>query len=189
MGKRKREVSIATLRDILVADPEAGKLFWRHRDACYFRDTMARAAQHSANNWNARYAGKEAFTVRSHGYLQGGLFGKMVRAHRVMWAMHYGEWPKGEIDHINGNPSDNRIKNLRQVTGSENMRNTRLRSNNTSGQVGVYWLAQRGKWAARLKVDGRVIHLGCFESKKDAVQARKEAEKTHGFHENHGRAT
>jgi hypothetical protein len=99
--------------------------------------------------------------------------------------MVYGDEPQ-DIDHINGNRRDNRIANLRAVDRRENMRNARLRSNNTSGIVGVTFSRDRKKWVAQIN-DGKVRSLGRFDKFEDAVEARKAAERRAGFHPNHGR--
>jgi len=103
-------------------------------------------------------------------------------AHRVAWALHYGEWPKHEIDHINGNKRDNRIQNLRDVPHLLNQRNRGLRADNTSGADGVSWM-KAGFW--RVTVAGK--YLGIFKDFEAAVAARKSAEQAHGYHVNHGR--
>ena len=90
-----------------------------------------------------------------------------------------------EIDHINGDRYDNRIINLKEATTSENNRNRRITDRNTSGYVGV--VKQGDKWYAYIKVDGKKIHLGTYNTKDEAIQARKQAEKKYGFHENHGK--
>jgi hypothetical protein len=108
-------------------------------------------------------------------------------AHRVAWALHYGEWPSDQIDHVNGDKTDNRLENLRIVTAQGNAKNRSLRSDNTSGHVGVYWVRETKKWSAQIKVDGRQKTIGSFESLEDAVKARKAAEDLNGYHANHGR--
>lgn len=113
--------------------------------------------------------------------------GKKHRAHRLVWLLHYGKFPNGNIDHINGNGLDNTINNLRDVSHGENLKNLKLSNKNTSGFNGVRFLKQRNKWVAKIQVEGKCIHLGCFDNKKDAVAARIEANKTYLFHENHGK--
>lgn len=88
-------------------------------------------------------------------YLRIGLMGKRFYAHRVAWAMHYGEWPLLEIDHINGDSEDNCIMNLRQVTRKQNCQNVKTSSKSLSGYCGVNWHSLSGKWRARVKMDGR----------------------------------
>jgi HNH endonuclease/AP2 domain len=98
-----------------------------------------------------------------------------------------GHLPTLEIDHINGDRDDNRWINLRQVTASVNMKNLPLPRTNKSGTPGVIWHKRDEKWQASIKVDRRTVHLGYFESKQDAIAARKVAERQYGFHPNHGR--
>nr|WP_175479900.1 HNH endonuclease signature motif containing protein [Paracoccus homiensis] len=109
-----------------------------------------------------------------------------MQAHRVAWAVIHGRWPNGEIDHINGDRSDNRLANLREVTKRENHRNMAIRSDNTSGVTGVYWAREKGKWAAYIKAD-KMVALGRYDTFAEAVAARRAAEKVLGYHPNHGR--
>lgn len=99
--------------------------------------------------------------------------GKLVELHR--WIM--GE-PSGIcVDHINGNTLDNRRENLRAVKNSTNIRNGKVRTNSTSGVTGVRYRTDRGKWEARIRVNYKILVLGQFATKGDAVKARKQAEK------------
>lgn len=174
----------AELRKLLRYEPETGKLYWLPRTAGIFADGDRIVAQ-----WNSRLAGKEAFTaVSKQGYRVSRIFNRGYYAHRVIWALHHGEWPKGEVDHINGDRSDNRISNLRNVSRAENCRNTARSVRNKSGAVGVHWHKQTQKWHARIKRDGKTTSLGLFFDFDDAVAARKAAEPRYDFHENHGRA-
>lgn len=101
--------------------------------------------------------------------------GKKVPAHRIVWFMHNGPTDM-LIDHIDGNPENNRIDNLRLVTKQQNNMNSAIRSDNASGVSGVRWHKQRKKWNARIKVDGKERSLGMYESKQDAINARLKAE-------------
>lgn len=92
-----------------------------------------------------------------------------------------------EIDHINGDPADNRPENLRAVSHQVNQQNQRRRADNSSGVTGVYWNKSANKWQAYIRTDGRMKYLGVFDSVDDAARVRKIAENTYGFHENHGR--
>jgi hypothetical protein len=118
------------------------------------------------------------------GYLITTIKNKQFYCHRLAWLYEYGEWPKGQIDHINHNRSDNRICNLRDATVSQNRRNMRLSPNSSTGITGVY--VHRNKWTARITVENKLLYLGCFKNKDDAIKARKKAEKKYGFHPNHG---
>lgn len=82
-----------------------------------------------------------------------------------------------EVDHINGKPNDNRIENLRIVTHEENMKNVKLPLNNISGHKGVYYSKRENKWKATIRVDNKQCHLGTFNTKDEAIVARKDAEK------------
>lgn len=113
-------------------------------------------------------------------YVLVSLNGTPRMAHRIAWLLHYGSWPTMQIDHRNGNGCDNRIKNLREATGTQNSRNTRKR-NPRSGHTGVRWHKQGKCWNARITIEGKEIGLGLFKNKKDAVSARRAAEKKHGF--------
>lgn len=176
------------LLQILRYDQDAGKLFWLPRDPDMFASGHNSKAQNAAI-WNARYAGKEAFTTRlPHGHGYSTIQYKKVLAHRVIWKMVHGVDPSGEIDHINGCPWDNRLSNLRDVAHVENGRNMRRRKNNTSGHNGVCLDPRYGTWAASISVSGLTVHLGLFPDIDDAVAARKAAEVKYGFHENHGRS-
>lgn len=130
--------------------------------------------------------GSLAGCVRPDGYVRIKVDGHLYLSHRLAWLYVHGSWPKGHIDHINGVRTDNRISNLRDVTRSEQMQNTKLQSSNTSGVCGVSWYKREGKWRARIKADGRNIYLGCFEDFDKALAARQAAERKYNFHPNHG---
>lgn len=117
-------------------------------------------------------AGQKAGTPDYYGYTNIRVCGKVCKAHRLAWVYVYGDWPAGEIDHINGNRADNRLCNLRVVSSAQNKHNQHtLRSNKTSQFLGVSWLAIRNKWRAVIGVAGRTMHLGLFDSEHDAQQA------------------
>jgi hypothetical protein len=85
------------------------------------------------------------------------------------------------VDHINGNPLDNRKENLRIVTHQQNMFNVKNYITNKSGYRGVSWHPQRNKWRARLHYLGNEIHIGVFDSKEDAARAfNKKAAELYG---------
>jgi hypothetical protein len=130
--------------------------------------------------------GRAFATVVSGGYLNGKWNGKCYKAHRVAWMLHFGAEPD-VIDHINGNPADNRLENLRSVTLSDNQHNRKLSKNNRSGFLGVCWHARSGKWRAAGWVDGRHRTIGQFSALEDAIAARTSFNTIHAYHENHGR--
>ena len=180
------DITPELLRKILRYNPETGKLFWLKRTADMFESGKL-SAQHRCNVWNGNYAGKEAFSINGKGYIDGKIFNISFNAHRVAWALFYGEWPKEQIDHIDGNRTNNKISNLRAVSQAENSKNVKLTEANTSGTVGVYWYKRKNKWCAEIVCDYKKIRLGYFDEIQDAIAARKQAEKKYGFHPNHGR--
>jgi hypothetical protein len=104
------------------------------------------------------------------------ILGRQHLAHRVAWLYVYGEWPKQVIDHINRNPFDNRIANLRDVSQRENVLNSSLSRANKSGTTGVRWIDGRKRWRAEIMINRKAINLGYFAAKADAEQARRVAE-------------
>jgi len=110
-----------------------------------------------------------AGSVATKGYLQISVGNKLFMAHRLAWMYVYGDWPKQQIDHINGRKDDNRIDNLRDVSGSINMLNqTKPRGKKL---LGVTWHESRKKWQARLKINRESKSLGMFETQEEAHQA------------------
>lgn len=169
------------LRKLLRYEPDTGKLFWRERPrAAFDSDRIFKC-------WNSRHAGKEAFLINNgKGYLTGTIFYKTYKAHRVAWALHYGRWPQEQIDHINGDRSDNTIKNLRDVRRKVNMRNQKRRSTNKSGCAGVMQRSN-GKWRAMIWHNGKTKHLGTFDSFNCAASVRAKAEAELGYTKRHGK--
>lgn len=175
------------LRKLLRYDPKTGKLFWRERVPNMFEGGKG-TPEHSCAKWNARFSGTEAFTsIDSKGYLMGCVNCFKAKSHRVIWAMHYDQWPINQIDHINGVRYDNRIENLRLVTNRQNARNQRKNTRNTSGFVGVYYCKASQKWKGQINDNNGKRHLGYFRIKSDAIAAVKNARSNLGYHENHGR--
>lgn len=122
-------------------------------------------------------AGKVAGYVSKLGYVQIGFKNSLWLAHQLAWLMVHGE-AHPEIDHKDGNPANNRFRNLRKVNHAQNNQNKKGRSDNSSGHRGVSF--QAGKWRAYITANGSgQIHLGRFAKKKDAIAARLAAEKEH----------
>lgn len=115
--------------------------------------------------------------IGSFGYRFIMLDGEKFNAGRLAWLLVTGDWPKDDIDHINGDKADNRWSNLRDVTKFVNMHNYhRPNSNNKSGVLGVHWHSGSKKWRAKLKVANRVVFCRDFTFLEDARAARLEAE-------------
>lgn len=169
------------LRQLFDYDPLTGKFTFKPRGAEWF------ASPARAEVWNLKYAGKEALrTVNAIGYLQGQVNQKIMMAHRVAYMIAHGIVPH-EIDHINGDRTDNRIANLRAVSRAENTRNKMLHASNVSGVSGVYQEKRRGRWVAQIGLKNRRIHLGTFMTMEEAIAARQKANSKLGYHANHGR--
>lgn len=183
------EISPAILRQILSYDPATGVLRWKKRTVDMFRDGK-HTAEHICAAWNSRFSGEEALsTDTGDGYLRGPIFKRNYLSHRVAWAVFYGYWPHDQIDHINGDRSDNRIKNLRVASNMENGKNAKLRDDNSSGSVGVSWSKRAEKWRSYITVDKKQKHLGYFHSLKEAIKVRSDAQSKYGYHPNHGRTS
>lgn len=153
--KHGREVYEAATK-LLDYDPETGLFKWKKR----FKGVRADLT-----------AGR----VSARGYHEIRANRKLLRSHRLAWYMTHQQVPD-QIDHINGDRTDNRITNLRNCTHTQNCRNCKIRKNNTSKCVGVHWDKNNRKWQASIKVNYVSIHLGRFDDIEDAKQARIEAE-------------
>lgn len=116
---------------------------------------------------NKTKVGDVAGRIGKRGYKYITVYFKKYYVHRVIWLMHYGFLPK-YIDHIDGNPLNNRIENLRPCTASENLCNAKTRKNNNSGIKGVCWFKPRQKWRARINLNKKEYHLGYFDTKEEA---------------------
>jgi hypothetical protein len=108
----------------------------------------------------------------SRGYRRMFVLGTHQYEHRMSFLIHYG-WLPDEVDHINGNKSDNQPSNLRAVSRSMNNYNKPLQPNNKSGAIGVSWHKKAGKWAVRLKENGKYPSFGLYEDKQRAISVAK----------------
>lgn len=137
-------VSAQQLREVLHYCPETGVFTWRV----------------STSNIKG---GDVAGYKRPDGRIDIRVLDRLYKAHRLAWLHVHGEWPVGQIDHINGDPGNNALANLRDVSQSVNLQNQRrARSHNTSGFMGV---SRNGEgWMARIVVDGKMHHIGTFET-------------------------
>lgn len=132
-------------------------------------------------------AGAIAGCLDNSGYLRVKCNKKMRLVHRIIYEMEIGPIPDGmQVDHIDHNRLNNYPSNFRLVTNAINCKNQTKRITNTSGVTGVYWHTRDKIWAAHINDNGKQIYLGKFNSKQEAITARKEAEKLLGYHINHG---
>ena len=174
------------IRQLLDYNPVTVELRWRVRPSAMFAEGK-NGPETSAKVWNSRWAGEPAGSITPLGYARLEIGKQGYMAHRIAWIHFYGAAPVGEIDHINGEKSDNRIANLRDVTASDNCKNKPLPKKNTSGFVGVSFHKTSGKWMAYFGSLGKKYYLGLFMTAKDASEARESAAKVHGFTERHGK--
>ena len=173
------KIDVEDLRKVISYFPCSGRFFWKVRSIDYFK------TEKDMNTWNTRFSGKETMLqIHNNGYMCGRVFGKNVYAHRAAFAIIKGFWPN-EIDHINGNKTDNRIENLRDVSHSQNHMNMPVRRGSISGQPGVSKCKNR--WYVRIMTPDGDKKIGIFDDLVDAIKARKDAEIEYGYHENHGR--
>ena len=184
------ELTAEIVRELLDYNPDTGDLFWKERPLKYFKKEI------DARKWNAKWSDKKAFTYKTkdyrskHGRIgnkEGSIFGKRYLAHRVIWLHYYGCWPKHQIDHINHDPTDNRIINLRDVTPSENNRNRTLQKNNKVGHNGIHWDKRIKKYRSQIYNGNYCKHIGRYDTLEEAIKARELANINYNFHPNHGK--
>ena len=151
-------ISQQELKALLAYDPETGFFTW-----------LTKAS--------AKKAGEVA-GYRNGRYTQIGVNGKVYLGHRLAWLYINGEFPSGDIDHVNGDKNDNRIANLRAATRSENNQNLGVRADNKTGHPGIQQTPQ-GRWSAVIQIQGKRIWLGNHTTKEDAIAARVEGKRVH----------
>jgi hypothetical protein len=157
MTEQRAALTAEQVRELLDYDPETGRFTWRIAP-------------------RGHKAGSQAGCIDSYGYVVIRIAGAGHKAHRLAWLIAYGEWPDDQIDHINGERSDNRIANLRSLTNQGNQQNRRTaHRGNSSGLLGVS--PKRGKWRAQIKVDGEKRHIGMFDTPEAAHAAYLEAKR------------
>ena len=172
MRGNKNWPSCDQLNDLLHLDPATGRLFWKPREPRHFKESSKVSSLDACRRWNAGFSGKEALTsINVHGYRAGRVLYHSLCAHTVIWAMTHGRWPEKEIDHINGDPLDNRPENLREATRSENEMNKLPGKRNSSGIKGVSWEKRRSKWRAQITANGEYKYLGSFGTRDEAESA------------------
>jgi len=152
------EEEIKALKDQFYYNPETGELF---------RKLKSRLKQ---TGW-----------PNGKGYAKTRFRKKIYFVHRIAWAIYYGTNPKEQIDHKNGDGTDNRILNLREATNQQNSFNTKCLITSKSGIKGVHWYKKIKRWQAQIRINGKKQHLGSFTSKEEAVLAyQAKAKELHG---------
>ena len=175
MTRARDDLAVEYVRSAFTYDANSGDLFWKDR-----------ADQQP--QWNGKFQGRRAGTINDRGYVIVAIGGRDYRAHRLAWAIVTGEWPLGEMDHVNLNKADNRWANLRLATHSQNNQNKRAQSNNTSGFKGVSFCRVTRSWVARMKIGERYEVLGrsaAPEGARDLYQSAAAAQRGEFHHPEH----
>jgi hypothetical protein len=165
------------VRECLDYDPDTGAFTWRDRPQRHFISVVK-----GMLSWNAKWAGKPAGSVhrgaRGKIYWTIRLDGAPILAHRLAWLLMRGDPGQSEIDHIDGDPLNNRIANLRLATRSEQRANARRFLRGTiTGVKGVTVSSGRKilRYDARVTVNGVTHYLGCFDTIEEAAEVRRRA--------------
>lgn len=156
----KADLTAQRLRELLHYDPKSGSFTWVQRTSHRIK------------------IGSPAGSVNSWGRIQVGVLGHIYYAHRLAWFYSHGEWPRQVIDHIDGNPLNNQLANLRDVSPTTNAQNVHIAgANSKSGLLGALWHSQNKNWRARIMVAGKSYSLGCFKTPEAAHEAYKQAKR------------
>jgi hypothetical protein len=167
MPKCKPLPPLSRVKELVRYDASSGKLFWLKSVARWIKP---------GDEAGTKVKNATDITLDKITY----------RAHRIIWLLMTEQGPGHEIiDHIDGNPHNNKFENLRLATHHQNQCNQKRRSDNTSGLKGVSWSEERKKWQAGISVKGKRIALGRFNTKEEAYLAYCKAAKK--MHENFAR--
>lgn len=157
------------LKIILNYNPETGIFLWNSNKSPRIRK------------------GGVAGCLSCQGYWQIKIDSNPYFAHRLAFIYMTGGLPENKVDHINGNKLDNSWLNLRDVTYLENQKNRKIDIRNKSGLMGVRFMQKENMWQSSITKNYKSYYLGRFVDFFEAACARKSAELTFGFHENHGK--
>lgn len=142
-----------------------GVMHWKPRGVGDFKSLQ------TASLFNNKYAGRPVpILPGTNGYAYFRLFKIYYSYHRALWVLAHGRNPSGQIDHINGDRTDNRIENLRDCTPSQNAQNARVTRDGLKGVTNC-----RGRWQAKIRADGKGRCLGTFGTEVEAALAYDEA--------------
>lgn len=144
-------MDVQQISQLLQYEPETGRLLW-----LVDRGGKARAGMHAGS-------------VNGRGYRYVRVSYRIYAAHRLAWLLAHGDWPNGEVDHINGDKLDNRLANLRVVTRRQNTQNRR--EHREGRLVGCSFSRQKGRWHARIMNQGCAHSLGLYDTEQEAHEA------------------
>lgn len=173
------------LYEVFDYDIITGNLIWRHRPDHYFSSPCKASYYNSRMTGNV--AGIKNFQVKSgkpHSIIVSvwshGVGAKTYGVHRIVWEMFNGPIPDGYmVDHVNGDPFDNRIANLRLATRAQNNQNTSLRKDNKTGCRGVCWDKKSNKYRVQVRSNGRRVYNKFFDDLNLAKAAYDEQARIH----------
>lgn len=168
--RKRKQIDPNILNELFDYDAGTGILYHRKRGVHLFSNTVSRTQETNSKWWNGRFAGKRACKSDCrNGYMRVSIFGTEYQAHRVIWAMMKGAWPKDVIDHVDGDKENNRTTNLREATTSQN--NMNRKGSGKSKYKGVSWRKSQEKWIASIKCNNKQHFLGLFDDEKEAAKA------------------
>ena len=155
------DITLDQLRALLHYDPETGCFVWR-----------VKTCRKVVSGTIAGYTRPEGYTIIS-------IFGKRYRASRLAWLYVVGEWPVGDVDHIDGNPRNNAFCNLRDVSTAGNVQNQKRAHvrNKSSGLLGVSKVKGNRRWRARICTHGVHTLIGWFDTPEEAHEAYLKAKR------------
>lgn len=166
VAKLKEPHPVSVIEQYFEYDHENGGARWKVTRKGYRGSVYARA-------------GDPAGSLIQKGYMVTSLthegVKKMIYIHRLVWALHHGQWPEEELDHRDGDKTHNKIDNLRLASRGEQTWNRLTPNNNTSGAKGVSWHKVQQRWVARITANGKRYSLGYHDTVESAAAAYQEA--------------
>ena len=157
-------LTLQRLQELLRYEPMTGNFYWL---------TKRPGTKIGSVAGGLTTKGYVVIRIDNHGY----------KAHRLAWMYIHGTWPAEHIDHIDGDRSNNRLTNLREATETQNKYNMGLSPLNTSGRKGVKPTKNKSRYVASIRINGKLVHLGVYDTLELASEAYEKAAKNlHGVY-------